>query len=78
MAVQRVTISLPIDVYKDLQKNVSAGEISEFVAKSLRSSFMMLRLRKKESVTDRILRLRESGPKYTTEEIQDFIDKGRP
>lgn len=77
MATQRITISLPEDVYADLKKMVPAGEVSKFVTEKLRDYIQTMKIRKRESAVDRIMKLRETGPKYSTDEILEFIEKGR-
>lgn len=71
--MQRITVSLPEYLYKDLLQLVSAGNVSRFVAQAVET-----RLTEAEgNPFEEFLKLRKKFPKKRREEIIKAIRKGR-
>lgn len=73
MNVQRITVSLPDYLYKDLVRQMPAGRVSRFVAKAVEKELMELGA----NPVEEFVALREKLPKKNRTEIIKMIKKGR-
>lgn len=76
MNYQRVTVSLPINVYEDLTTLLPRGEISSFVAEATESKLLEEKFEKKDPI-EAFFALRKIAPRRTTKQILAAIRKGR-
>lgn len=76
MNTQRITISLPTFLYKQITERVKSGEVSHFVTKAIEDKLLCMPKSPQEAVED-FLSLREKLPKLTRSEIKLAIEKGR-
>ena len=76
MNYQRVTVSLPKNIYEDLITLVGKGRISKFVAKATGEKLLDKKLEPKDPVKA-FFALRKITPKLTHRQIMDAIHKGR-
>jgi hypothetical protein len=78
MVPQRITISLPEYLVKQIKERAN-GNISKYFQQLVKKDILSkapVEKTPKEAFDDLML-LRESSPKYSTEELIEFIHKGR-
>jgi len=76
MNYQRITISLPKNIYEDLLSLFGRGKVSGVVAEAVEEKILKKKLEPKDPVKA-FLALRKVTPKLTHKEIMDAIHKGR-
>jgi len=79
MNTQRITISIPSDVYSLLSRHVGTGKVSRYVAEMLRSRLIEEATTKKirQNPVENFLALRKRILKLPTKTILNSIHKGR-
>lgn len=76
MNYQRLTVSLPYNVYEELVSVVGRGKVSPFVAEATESKLLEEKLRKKDPVAA-FFSHKKGLPKRTHNEILAAVKKGR-
>jgi len=76
MNYQRITISVPHHLYKELITVVGQGKVSRFVAEATEARLLEKKFRKKDAVAA-FFSHRKGLPKLTDAQIMAAIRKGR-
>jgi len=76
MNYQRVTVSLPKNIYEDLISWIGKGKVSKFVAEATEDRLLEEKLAPKDPV-EAFFAHRKNLPKLTTKQILAAIHKGR-
>lgn len=76
MNTQRITISLPDYLYRQMTARVKSGEVSKFVAKAVEDKLSCVNPSAKDAVEE-FMDLRKKLPKLTRAQIRRAIEKGR-
>lgn len=76
MNYQRLTVSLPYNIYEELVSVVGKGKVSPFVAEATESRLLEEKLRKKDLI-GAFFSHKKTLPKLTHKEILSVIKKGR-
>ena len=76
MNYQRVTVSLPKDLFEDLINLIGKGKVSSFVAEATEEKILEKKLEPKDPV-EAFLALRKKTKKLSDSEIMTAIRKGR-
>lgn len=76
MNYQRLTVSLPHNVYEELVSVVGRGKVSPFVAEATESKLLEEKLRKKDPISE-FFSHKKGLLKLTHKEILSAIKKGR-
>jgi len=76
MNYQRVTVSLPKNIYEDLLNLIGKGKVSSFVVEATEDKILEEKLTSKDPVKA-FFELRKIAPKRTTKQILAAIRKGR-
>ena len=76
MNYQRITVSLPKNVYEDLIKLIGKGRVSAFVADATEEKILDKKLEPKDPI-ETFLALRKKTKKISDSEIMAAIRKGR-
>ena len=76
MNYQRVTVSLPKNIYEDLLKLIGKGKVSSFVAEATEEKILDKKIEPKDPI-EAFLALRKKPKKISDSEIMAAIRKGR-
>ncbi len=76
MNTKRITVSMPTHLYNQLIETVPERQVSKFVSESVEERLLALKRAPYGGAKD-LLVLRDSLPRYSTEEIKNAINKGR-
>jgi len=76
MNYQRVTVSLPKNIYEDLLVLYGKGKISSVVAEAVEKKVLEKKLEPRDPIKA-FFALRKITPKLTHKQIMDAIHKGR-
>jgi len=76
MNYQRVTVSLPKNIYEDLLKLIGKGKVSSFVAEATEEKILDKKIEPKDPI-EAFLALRKKTKKISDSEIMAAIRKGR-
>lgn len=76
MNTQRITISLPDYLYRQITSKVKSGDVSKFVASAVEDKLLCSAVSSKDAVEE-FLDLRKKLPKMSRDEIIKAINKGR-
>lgn len=79
MNTQRITISIPTDVYALLSQHVSFGNVSQYISETIHSRLVGETMKKKlkKDVVKEFLGIRNITKKRATQHILNAIHKGR-
>lgn len=76
MNTQRITISLPDYLYRQVTARVKSGGVSKFVAKAVEDKLLCVTPSAKDAVEE-FMNLRKKLPKLTRTQIRKAIERGR-
>jgi len=79
MNTQRITISVPTDVYTLLSQQVASGNVSQYISETIHSRLIEETVKKKfkNDAVNEFLALRRETKKLPTKRILAAIHKGR-
>ncbi|MEK7497451.1 MAG: hypothetical protein AAB656_00860 [Patescibacteria group bacterium] len=77
MNVQRVTISMPNNVYEQLLELAGKGKVSKFITEATEAKLLDERVSLKRDPVESFLALGKYMPKLTVRQIKAAINKGR-
>lgn len=75
--MNRITITIPDYIYRQVRKQTKPGEVSSFVASALQDKVGENIIRSAIDPWDEFFSLRKSLPKFTYRQIKNAINKGR-
>lgn len=79
MNIQRITISVPTEIYTLLARRVASGSVSQYISETIHSRLIEETMKKKlkKDTVNEFLQLRKKTKKLSTKRILAAVSQGR-